>query len=253
MEILRETGVGSEQNFAEFVLGFDLLWHWDLKEAEKQFLIALQASERTGDVTTETRCLTYLTVTYRKLGDVPNVKTYAARSLEAAAIGQMIEYIGMAQANLAWAARREGKILEAQKLAEAAWETLQKTIQSQMFSWVAVWPLIGIYLAQNRTAEAIEFARMLLAPTTQPQPETIAALLQAAIQAWEQEPVRAGFCQSHPSRRLSRTSGLYIIHMNKLRKILASAWTPRASDRRVAVIHAGAHGSQRLGRIADHR
>jgi tetratricopeptide (TPR) repeat protein len=187
VEILRETGVGSEQNFAEFGLGFDLLWHGDLKEAETQFLIALQVSERTGDVTTETRCLTYLAVTYRKLGDVPNVKTYAARSLEAAAIGQMIEYTGMAKANLAWAARREGNILEAQQLAEAAWETMQKTIQSQMFSWVAVWPLIGICLAQDRTAEAIDFARMLLAPTTQPQPETIAAHLLAAVQAWEQE------------------------------------------------------------------
>jgi class 3 adenylate cyclase/DNA polymerase III delta prime subunit len=185
VEILRETGVGSEQTFAEFHLGFELLWHGDLKEAENQLLIALQASERTGDVTTETRCLTYLAVTYRKLGDVPNVKTYAARSLEAAAIGQMIEYTGMAKANLAWAARREGKILEAQKLAEAAWETMQKTIQSQMFNWVAVWPLIGICLAQHQTAEAIDFARMLLAPTTQPQPETIASPLQAAIQAWE--------------------------------------------------------------------
>jgi tetratricopeptide (TPR) repeat protein len=185
-EILRETGVGSDQNFAEFVFGFVLLWRGDLKEAETQLLIALQASERTGDVATETRCLTYLTVTYRKLGDVPNVKTYAARSLEAAAIGQMIEYISMAQANQAWAARREGKILEAQKLAEAAWETLQKTIQSQMFNWVAIWPLIGICLAQHRTAEAIDFARKLLAPTTQPQPETIARSLQEAIQAWEQ-------------------------------------------------------------------
>jgi len=101
-ETLRETGVGSESNFAEFGLGFELLWHWDLEQAEKQFLIALQASERTGDVTIETRSLTYLAITYRKLGDVPNVKTYAARSLDAAAIGQMIEYIGMAKANQAW-------------------------------------------------------------------------------------------------------------------------------------------------------
>ncbi len=185
-EILRETGAVSEYNFAEFGLGFNLLWHWDLKEAEKQFLIALQSSKRTGDVTIETRSLTYLAITYRKLGDMPNVKTYAARSLEAAAIGQMIEYTSMAKANQAWAARREGNLDEARLLAEDSWETMQKTPQAQMLTWVAVWPLVAIRLAYQQVAEAVEYARLLIHPKTQPQPEAIAARLQAAIQAWEQ-------------------------------------------------------------------
>ena len=55
-----------------------------------------------------------------------------------------------------------------------------------VFTWMVAWPLLGIALAQNRTAEAVDLARKLVAPTTQPQPEAIASPLQAAIQAWEQ-------------------------------------------------------------------
>jgi tetratricopeptide (TPR) repeat protein len=185
--IIKEVGVGSEYNYGEFLLGFCLLWHGDLEEAEKQFQIALQASERTGDVTIESRTLTYLTITYRKRGDIGKVRSLAARSQEAAAIGQMIEYISMAQANLAWAARREGKLLEARELGDAAWETMQKTAQAQMFAWVALWPLIGICLARNQLTEAVDYTRKLLVPVAQPQPDALAAPLQAAIQAWEQE------------------------------------------------------------------
>jgi tetratricopeptide (TPR) repeat protein len=191
----REVGYGSDYNNAEFILGFCLLWRGDLDEAEKQFGISIQASERTGDVTTLSRCLTYLTIIYRKRCDPANVCKYAEQSRDVSAVGQMIEYIGMAQANLAWAARRDARLSEAFELSEQAWETMQKTPQAQMFAWVVVWPLVAITLAQNRIAESVGFARKLFGPTTQPQPDAIAAILLAAIQAWEQEnPEQATFC-----------------------------------------------------------
>jgi ATP/maltotriose-dependent transcriptional regulator MalT len=136
-------------------------------------------------VTIQSRCLTYLTVTHRKRGDIDQVCSFAARSLHVAVFGQMIEYTSMAQANQAWAARRQGQLQEASDLGAVAWDTMQKTPQSQMFCWVAVWPLLGMCLSQNQIAEAVDLARKLLSPTTQPQPEALAAPLQAAIQAWE--------------------------------------------------------------------
>ena len=191
----RQTDSLEQLGWAQFLSGFSHLWHEDLDEADEQLRAALQTSERSGDVTTQTRCLTYLTVVYRKRGEIEQVLRFAARSHETAAVGQMIEYIGMAQANLAWAARRQGKFAEATELGVAAWETMQKTMQAQVLAWVAVWPLLGLALAARETSNAVEYARQLTNPTTQPQPEVLAVPLLAAIQAWEQEkPVEAYAC-----------------------------------------------------------
>jgi eukaryotic-like serine/threonine-protein kinase len=203
----QQSSIQSELAWPQFMLGFSLLWHGDLEKAEEALQVTLHITELTGDVTTQSRCLTYLTVTYRKCGDVENVLKYAARSLEVAAIGQMIEYTSMAQANQAWAARRQGKLLEAKELGMAAWETMQKTIQSQMFAWVAVWPLLGLSLAQNQITDAVDFVRKLLAPTTQPQPEALAAPLQAAIQAWEQGKTEQAAAALHQAAKLAEPLG----------------------------------------------
>lgn len=181
----QEGGLASQLSLTTFMLGFVLLWHDDLDQAEKEMLSALKLAETTGDVTIMSRCLTYLTVLHRKRGDIEKVRQYAARSQETAAIGQMIEYTGMAQANLAWAARREGRSAEARELGDAAWETMQRTPQAQMMSWVAVWPLVALRLEAGRIADAVEYARLLIKPTTQPQPEELALPIQSAIDAWE--------------------------------------------------------------------
>jgi len=172
--------------WTHFLVGFSHLWHLDLDEAEEHLQTSLRILEQIGNVTLQSRSLTYLTVTNRKRGNIEKVRKYARQSQDAAAIGQMIEYTSMAQANLAWVARREGELAEARQLAETAWETMQKTTQAQMFNWVAVWPLVGVCLAQERILEAVGYARQLFLATTQPQPEALATLLLAAIQAWEQ-------------------------------------------------------------------
>jgi eukaryotic-like serine/threonine-protein kinase len=183
----RETGDEGTLSLAEFVLGFTLLWRGEFEVAEKHLQTAFQWREKTGDLGGQAQCLTYLTVTYRKQGDIEKVRRYATHSQETAVSAQSIAYISMAQANLAWAAYRTGQLAEARALGEAAWETMQSTPQAQMFNWIAVWSLIGISLAQMRIADAVDYARLLLDPKTQPQPETLAVSLKAAIQAWEQE------------------------------------------------------------------
>ncbi len=53
------------------------------------------------------------------------------------------------------------------------------------FHWTAVYPLIGVALAENRIPEAVEYARGLLAPRQQRFPDTLTTCIQAAIQAWD--------------------------------------------------------------------
>jgi hypothetical protein len=182
----REIGDEGTLSLAEFVLGFTLLWHGEFEAAEKHLQAALQWREKSGDLGAQAQCLTYLTITFRKRGDVESVRRYAERSQETAISAQATSYLSMAQANLAWAARRAEQLAEARALGEAAWETMKQTPQSQMFNWIAVWPLVGSSLDQMRIADAVDYARLLLDPKTQPQPDALAALIQDAIQAWEQ-------------------------------------------------------------------
>lgn len=182
----RETGDDGTLSLADFVLGFTRLWHGEYELAEKYLQASFQWRERSGDLGAQAQCITYLTITFRKRNDVDGVRRYAERSQEISNNAQALSYLSMAQANLAWVARRGGHIEEARLLSEAAWEVMQHAPQAQMFNWIAVWPLAGINLVQQRLAEAVNYARLLLDPRTQPQPAALAALLSAAIQAWEQ-------------------------------------------------------------------
>jgi class 3 adenylate cyclase/tetratricopeptide (TPR) repeat protein len=181
----RESENIGEIAWAQFMCGFACLWHGDLDEAERQLNAALELTERTGDVTVQSRCLTYLTIANRKRGQVEQVRDKALRSLTVATAGKMPEYISMAKANLAWVARRQGNLVEAQELGQAAFDLFRQTVQGQMIPWVALWPLIGTRLAQNQLEEAIEYVRGLFTPTGQLPPDALASVLGAAIQSWE--------------------------------------------------------------------
>jgi hypothetical protein len=50
--------------------------------------------------------------------------------------------------------------------------------------WVGVWPLLGVALAQENIAHAIDYAQILLDPEQQPPPEEFSRLLESALQAW---------------------------------------------------------------------
>jgi hypothetical protein len=51
--------------------------------------------------------------------------------------------------------------------------------------WQALWPLIGVALAQGRVADAIPHARALCAPEQQVLPAALADPLAAALAAWD--------------------------------------------------------------------
>jgi tetratricopeptide (TPR) repeat protein len=186
--ISQEAGNPSIIAWARFMLGFGHLWRGELREAEEQMQAALTLAERAGDVVHQSRCLTYLTILYRKRGLAEEVRHYISRSLVAATAAQMLEYIAMTKANLAWAAWRQGNLSEAEANGRAAlelWQQLPVGHASCAFEWTALWPLIGVALAQDLTSDAVDYGRALLEPSQQCLPYALMGVVEKVIKTWE--------------------------------------------------------------------
>ncbi len=185
----RESKNLNSLGMSHFLLGFSLLWRDDLDEAEEQLQESLKLAERTGDVVLQSRCLTYLTVVYRKRGELEKVRQYIPRCEAIASSGQMIEYLATAKANMAWAAWREGNLPEVNKNGQAAletWQQLPAGHASTAFRWTALWPLIGVSITQDQISEAIDYARGLLDSSQMMRvPEALTAVLEKAIHTWQ--------------------------------------------------------------------
>jgi tetratricopeptide (TPR) repeat protein len=179
-----DTGNDREIGWARFYLGVAYLWHGDLEEAEEQLHTALALGERTGDVTLQARCLGNVIYVYRNRAQVEETRRAGLRALAIATEIGMPYYIGMAKANLAWVAWREGNLAEARELGHAA---LALWSQSSIFMpvrWTALWPLICTELAQERLSEAMAYARMLQGPAQHLPPEELSAIVEAALAKW---------------------------------------------------------------------
>ncbi|WNG48259.1 protein kinase [Archangium minus] len=171
-----------------FSNAFALLFYGDLDEAERQSLAGLELVEQTGDLTQKSRLLTYLTLVYRKRGDVNRVREYCEQSLEVALVTQMRDYVGAARANHAWVSWREQRMNEAEQEARTALECWSKlsTLYPYPFQWLGLWVLVAAELQRHALAQAVEHAHALLDPTQQRLPEALTSELEAALDAWKQ-------------------------------------------------------------------
>lgn len=183
LAVLEQSGDTGALPAARFQSGFYLLAHNDLDEAEEQLLTALRVAERTGDVSLEARCLTYLAVLNRKRGRVEAVRAYAERSLHVAMAEQMPDYIGAAHANLAWLAWRAKNFPEARGRGQQALKAWRETTLVFASQWTALWPLLGVALAENQLSDAACHARALLDVRQQRPPEVLEAALERAVRA----------------------------------------------------------------------
>jgi DNA-binding SARP family transcriptional activator len=168
---------------ARFLHGFVLLWADALAEADREISAALALAERTGDISLEGRCLTYLTVIARKRGQVEQARSLAERSLRVGTAGQMPDYVGAAHGNLAWAGWRCGDRSTAHLHGQEALQAWRQLPAGYVFEWIGRWPLIGHALDRENIAEAVEHARVLLDPRQQRPPAPIELALAAAIHA----------------------------------------------------------------------
>jgi tetratricopeptide (TPR) repeat protein len=188
LAISQESENLAEIAWARFMLGFSQLWFGHLDEAEKQMQEALELARRTGDVVHQSRCLTYLTVLYRKRGLLDETRQYVSRSLAAARVARMLEYTGMAQANRAWLAWREGDLAQAEADGCAAlelWRQLPASHSSCAFQWTALWPLIAVAVAQDQVVEASKCLHGLLESTQQRLPGDLETAVGLAARAFE--------------------------------------------------------------------
>jgi tetratricopeptide (TPR) repeat protein len=176
-----ETGIA----WARFILGYVYLWHGDLDLAEEHIQAAQVMGEQIGEMRLQSRCLTYLTVLFRKRGQVEGVRRLGSQALVIATAMQLPDYIAMAKANLAWVTWREGNLSEAQANALTALELWRPLPVVNAFHWMALWPLIGVALTENRLTDAVAYARQLLDQEQQPLPQALNTLVEALVQAWD--------------------------------------------------------------------
>lgn len=175
--------------WSQFTRGMCLLWHGTIHEAVELFQNALGTAQRYGDSVHQARCLTYLTIAFRKQRLVEAVQAFAGQSLEAARTAHLPEYVGLAYGNWAWAAWANANMADAARYVQqalTAWENLESNFASLAWQWVVLWPKMAVMLQTGQTDQAVDCARSLLHASQQPQPSPAATALEQAIQAWEQ-------------------------------------------------------------------
>jgi DNA-binding SARP family transcriptional activator len=203
----QEAGNLSELAFAQFNAGFTWLWRGHLDAAEQQMQAALALARRIGDVTVQARCLTYLTVTYRKAGQIEKAQDFAAQSMAMAIAARMPEYIGTAYANQGWVAWCREDLAEAAAKGRAAveqWRQLPAGHGLAPFQWLALWPLMAVALGEEHLSQAIDDARALLDPVQQRLPDALTANLEQAVQAWDGGAPEAARALLHQSLDLAQ-------------------------------------------------
>jgi tetratricopeptide (TPR) repeat protein len=212
MALLRDRYVVSQSTLAyaeathePFPVAFSHLCRGELDAAEAGLQATLEWHGQTGNVAGQVTSLTYLAIVYRKRGQEDQVRQYTSRSLEAAA-GKMPIYIGMAKANLAWLAWREGNWADVQTNGRAGPEIWSQTMRYP-FEWAALWPLIAVALIQGQDAEAVEHTRALLSPSQMRLPEPLEVVLRNAIAAWDAGDVNAACARLNEAVELAQQTG----------------------------------------------
>ncbi len=180
------------------LLGIGLLSAAQFEEAEQQLRHALRLGERTGNAWVQQNCLTFLPFTLRSRGQVEEVRRILAQA-ESRGIALNNRILAGHRAWLAW---RDGDLVLAESCGRASIQELQsRQVRPNPFLWAGRWPLIGVALAREQIAAAIDDVRLLFDSTQQPPREPLAELLTAVLQAWdtgEQEQARALLQQTLP-------------------------------------------------------
>jgi serine/threonine protein kinase/tetratricopeptide (TPR) repeat protein len=170
-----------ELSTARFTLGFVLMMRGSDAEAEPLLRGALAGSEKLGDAPLEARFLSYYTVVQRRLGRQTETRTCAERSLALAERGRMLDYVGVAHANLAWCTWWEGRRTDAEAHARealAVWEKLRPAYIYPL-EWLARIPLAACLYDRQRGDEALEQLGLVLENPQYLLPDPLAGAIRA--------------------------------------------------------------------------
>jgi serine/threonine protein kinase len=190
-----ETGSIGDLASSRWGLAFLLMLRGDDEEAEPLFLQALAGSERVGDAVLQTRFLSYYAILHRRLGRVAEARAAAERAASMAEKGGMFDYVGVSQANLCWAAWKEGRgeaVEQHATEALAAWTKLPPAYVYPL-QWLARMPLAAHLVTTNRVDEAARHWQALLETGQHALPDPLRDAIELAISGAAQgsDPVAA--------------------------------------------------------------
>jgi eukaryotic-like serine/threonine-protein kinase len=167
---------------SEFQLGFALLWHGRLEEAERHLRQALALGERYRDRRRIVLSLTYLAATLRMQGRVGDVRTLADRLISEAAAAGLLGYVAAGKGHSAWVALRDGDGEAAERQAREALEWWRSP-SAYPFEWFARWPLLNALLERGDVEAAVDEARGMLLDVQQKLPDDQQSALSEAMAA----------------------------------------------------------------------
>jgi hypothetical protein len=162
------------------------LWRRELDEAEENLQLALGMIETSGFVPMRILSLTYLTVVNRFRKKVDEVSEYARRAMLGAETAHMPDYIAAAKGNLAWVAWRRQDLHYARQLGQEAMQIWEASPLLYPFQWQALWPLIGVTLAEGDKDDTWSYLTKLYETTQQLLPDGLGSLLLKVIQTKDQ-------------------------------------------------------------------
>ena len=171
----------SELGHIRFVLGFAHLWRGDFVDAVEHLEQSLQFGERCGNLIVQARSLAYLTVAYRATDHLEKTLTRAMRGLEVATKLEMIEYVAMAKANLAWAAWRGGDNSRTELLGREALALWHEMDDPYSFDWMALWPLIATAVTRDDIDAAVALAQGLFLENQHPLHDEVMSVTRQAV------------------------------------------------------------------------
>jgi predicted ATPase/serine/threonine protein kinase len=171
---------------SQFSGGFFHLWHGDLHTAARYLDTAIDAAERTGNMILLSRSLTYRTVVHRMRHEAEATRAMAARSLSVATASGMRDYMGAAEANLAWSEWHAGQARkDIEQHCRAALGYWQELATPFPFEWTARLLLLVVALDSGRLQTAIAEVRALLDGKQYRFPAVLDNRLEQAMSAWD--------------------------------------------------------------------
>jgi hypothetical protein len=168
--------------FARFCLAFTLLLAGLDQEAEPLFAAGLKASVVLGDQQLIARHLAYTSLLHRRCHRVADARSVAERAAEVAETVKLHDYVGVAHANLCWAAWTDGSpdLERHARKALDAWSRLAPWYVYPL-QWLARAPLACHLLTLGRLDGARVHLRALADSKQHRLPDGLAAVMSAAF------------------------------------------------------------------------
>jgi DNA-binding SARP family transcriptional activator len=179
LQLANQSGDEQLVQRSRFGLGFMLLWSSDIEAAVLELSETAAASQAAGNIPLLDRCLAYLAIAHRLLGEVDRVRELLPRCQAVAESEGNALYLGVWRANQAWLDYREGKNALLKVHVNFALKQWEKLVFP--FHWLACWPGMAIALQQADLQAALGYAREMLKTEQHQLPAELEALLAAAI------------------------------------------------------------------------